>query len=130
MVQEVDKLDADTLIIGAGPAGLAVAACLRRAAISLVILERSDRVGAVWHRHYERLHLHTNKGNSALPFVPFAREYPRYPSRVDVIRYLEAYARQFAIRPVFGEEVTRAHHEDDRWLTRTREHLYVSRHLV
>lgn len=94
------------------------------------MLERGDRVGAVWHRHYERLHLHTDKGHSALPFVPFSRAYPRYPSRADVLHYLEDYARRFEIRPIFGEEVTLARREDDRWITQTRERQYRSRNLV
>ncbi|HTJ21868.1 MAG TPA: NAD(P)-binding domain-containing protein, partial [Gemmatimonadaceae bacterium] len=69
------------IIIGAGPAGLAVGACLTRARISSTILERDRAVGASWRGHYDRLHLHTNKGTSALPFIPFPRDYPRYPSR-------------------------------------------------
>jgi cation diffusion facilitator CzcD-associated flavoprotein CzcO len=124
------ELDADTLVVGAGPAGLAVAACLRRAGVTFVILERTDRIGSAWHSHYERLHLHTDKGHSALPFVPFAPEYPRYPSRTDVIRYLDAYARQFDLRPRFGEEVTRAWYEVGCWRIETREKVYCSRHLV
>ncbi len=126
----MQSFDTDTLVVGAGPGGLAVAACLRRAAVPFVVLEQDDRVGAVWHRHYERLHLHTDKGHSALPFVPFSRECPRYPSRLEVIDYLEAYARRFEIRPVFGQEVIRARHEDGRWLTRTHDRLYISRRLV
>jgi cation diffusion facilitator CzcD-associated flavoprotein CzcO len=109
---------------------LAVAACLRQAGISALILERDHRVGAVWHRHYERLHLHTDKRSSALPFAPFPRAYPRYPSRADVTRYLDAYAQRFEIRPIFGEEATLVRRERDRWLTGTRERLYVSRGVV
>ncbi len=122
--------DTDTLIVGAGPAGLAVAACLRRAGIPFVILEQDERVGATWHRHYERLHLHTDKGHSSLPFRGFPAAVPRYPSREDFQRYLESYAQQFAIAPQFGEEVTLARREGTCWLTRTREHSYTSRHLV
>ena len=98
----------DTIIIGAGPAGLAVAACLKRAAVPALILEQSDKVGATWHRHYDRLHLHTDKAHSALPFVPFPRDYPRYPSRLQVIAYLEAYARAFQLEIRFGQEVVAA----------------------
>ena len=88
-----------TIIIGAGPAGLAVGACLKQAGLSCVILEQSDVVGSAWHQHYDRLHLHTAKAYSALPFMPFPKDYPRYPSRAQVISYLEAYARQFQLEP-------------------------------
>ena len=53
--------ETDTVIIGGGPAGLATSACLRRAGVPFVMLERSDRVGAAWHQRYDRLHLHTAK---------------------------------------------------------------------
>jgi hypothetical protein len=47
----------DAIIIGAGPAGLATAAALRVRGLNASILEKSDAVGAVWRRHYDRLHL-------------------------------------------------------------------------
>ncbi|MGQ0549797.1 MAG: FAD-dependent monooxygenase [Armatimonadota bacterium] len=43
----------DTVIVGAGPAGLATATCLTRAGIPFVILEREKRLGAAWHRPYD-----------------------------------------------------------------------------
>jgi glycine/D-amino acid oxidase-like deaminating enzyme len=46
------------VIIGAGPAGLAVGAARAARGLDATLLER-DRVGSAWHRHYERLHLHT-----------------------------------------------------------------------
>ena len=55
------------LIIGAGPAGLACAVTLRQAGIEAQILEKSDRVGASWRLHYDRLHLHTHRRHSGLP---------------------------------------------------------------
>lgn len=95
----------NTIIIGAGPAGLAVAACLKKAGVSPLVLERADRVGASWRAHYHRLHLHTPKAGSALPMLPYPDHYPRYPSRQQVIDYLEAYASRFEIAPRFGQEV-------------------------
>src|SRR4051812_32138568 len=79
-----------TIVVGAGPAGLAMGACLQRAGVPFLILEQADKVAVAWHRHYERLHLHTDKKHSELPFAPFPKEYPRYPSRVQMISYLEA----------------------------------------
>lgn len=118
------------IIIGAGPAGLAVGACLARARVSFTMLERERAVGASWRGHYDRLHLHTNKGTSALPLMPFPRDYPRYPSRDQVVAYLESYADAFHLEPRFGEEVTAARRRDDRWEVETRDAVYVARNLV
>ena len=120
----------DTIVIGAGPAGLAVAACLRREGIPFTILERGSAVGSSWRRHYDRLHLHTDKAHSALPYLPFPRDRPRYPSRDQVVDYLESYGRHFELEPRFGEEVTRVEREGGVWVIRTTRSVYRSRRLV
>ena len=119
-----------TIIVGAGPAGLAVGACLRRADIPFIILERGDKVGSVWHRHYDRLHLHTDKTHSELPFYPFPKDYPRYPTRLQVIDYLELYANKFQLSPRFGQQVVLARHMDNDWEVRTKDSLYRASNLV
>lgn len=95
----------DALVIGAGPAGLACAAMLCEQGLGTTILEKAATVGSVWRRHYDRLHLHTDRGHSALPGLPMPRDYPRYPSREQVVAYLENYAGHFGLRPVFGSTV-------------------------
>jgi cation diffusion facilitator CzcD-associated flavoprotein CzcO len=123
--------DRETLILGAGPAGLAVGAALRRAGVPFEIVERGNAVGASWRRHYDRLHLHTPKEQSALPFRPFPAAAPRYPSRDDVIEYLEDYARAFELAPTFGVDVERcARGEDGRWEVHTNRGMRRARHLV
>ena len=97
----------ETLIVGAGPAGLAVGACLRRAGRELAIVEREAAVGSTWRRHYERLQLHTVKRHSALPFRPFPDQDPKYVPRARVVDYLEDYARAFELAPTFGVNVER-----------------------
>ena len=123
--------ETDTIIVGAGPAGLAVGATLRRANVPFVMLERAERVGASWHSHYERLHLHTPKRHSALPHRPFPAAYPTYPSRQQVWEYLEDYARAFDLRPEFGREVDRCVRRNDGvWEVTTNAGIYRSRQLV
>jgi len=120
-----------TLIVGAGPAGLAVGAALRRKDVPFEILERGDRVGSSWRRHYDRLHLHTPKQHSALPYLPFPSGFPRYPSRDQVVEYLEGYARTFDLRPEFGTEVSRCERTiDGRWRAHTSRGVREAENLV
>jgi cation diffusion facilitator CzcD-associated flavoprotein CzcO len=90
------------IVIGAGPAGLAAAASLERAGVTAKVLERADTVGSSWRRHYDRLALHTARGRSDLPGRPMPRTVGRYPTRVQVVSYLEDYAAHFGIAPRFG----------------------------
>jgi indole-3-pyruvate monooxygenase len=123
-------IQTDTIIVGAGPAGLAVGACLARAGLPSLLLEQGDAVGGSWRRHYERLHLHTDKAHSQLPFVPFPHADERYPSRLQVIRYLEFYAQHFQLAPRFGQQVVSARHVNGRWDVQTQDALYQAWNLV
>ena len=93
------------LIIGAGPAGLATAARLRNNNRDFVLVEQSQHIGNAWRNHYDRLHLHTVKEWSHLPFRPFPEAYPRYVSRQQLVDYMDEYAEHFDIRPEFGVEI-------------------------
>lgn len=98
----------EVIVVGAGPAGLAVGAALRHEGIEPTLIEQGPTVGWSWHGHYDRLHLHTVKQHSGLPYKPFPADVPRYPSRAQVIQYLEDYAKAFDLAPRFGERVRRA----------------------
>jgi cation diffusion facilitator CzcD-associated flavoprotein CzcO len=99
--------DAETIVVGAGPAGLACAAALRRAGGSVIVLEVADKVASSWRGHYDRLSLHTPKRQSGLPGLPMPNRYPKYPSRDQVIAYLEDYAAHHRIAPRFWTRVLR-----------------------
>ena len=122
--------ETNTIIIGAGAAGLAVGASLKQAGVPNIILEQSDNVGATWRRHYDRLHVHTDRKNSELPFVPFPKNYPRYPSRDQVVQYLEAYAKRFDLNIHFNQSVDSAQRDSGRWLVQTQDTLHASPNLV
>lgn len=124
-------MSAPVIIIGAGPGGLAVAACLQREGIAdAVILEEADQVASSWRRHYERLHLHTPRSRSALPHLPMPRDFPRYPGRAQVIDYFEAYARHFSLTPRFGERVKSARRLGEAWEVTTPKGRYQAPVLV
>ncbi|MGA2551736.1 MAG: NAD(P)/FAD-dependent oxidoreductase [Burkholderiaceae bacterium] len=109
----MERLDA--VIVGAGPAGLACAATMQALGLRVSILEKADRVGSVWRRHYDRLHLHTDRGHSGLPRMPMPHDYPRYPSRQQVVEYLEHYAKELDLHPTFNARVQRIYRSGPRW---------------
>lgn len=123
-------LHAETIIIGASAAGLAVARCLQRRGAPFVLLEKNPVVGGVWRNHYDRLHLHTSKGHSTLPDRPFAPDVPKYPSRDQLVAYLEAYARDFDLAPRFGEEVTSVRRVEGGWQALTANNRYRASTVV
>ena len=103
------------IIVGAGPAGLACAATMGAAGLGVTVLEKADQVGSVWRRHYDRLHLHTDRNHSDQPGMAMARTFPAYPSREQMVEYLEGYAARFDIRPIFNTTVSRVRHEGTQW---------------
>jgi indole-3-pyruvate monooxygenase len=119
-----------TLVLGASAAGLATAAELRRRGCEFEIVESEPFVAASWRRHYDRLHLHTPKGFSALPGQPMPKSWPRYPARDQVVEYLERYQDHFALRPHFGEAVHRVEWIDGKWETTTGKGTWRSENVV
>lgn len=111
-------INTSILIIGAGPAGLAVAGRLRKLGLEFEMVEQTHQIASKWHEHYDRLCLHTVKQLSALPHLPLPDEYPTYVPRHDLVRYYEHYASQFEINPHFGLKVHNITRQPDgRWLT-------------
>ena len=119
-----------TLIIGASAAGLASAACLQKAGIEFVIVEKYPQLATSWRNHYDRLHLHTSKKVSALPFKDFNDSIPQYPARRDVVDYLDNYARELNIHPVFNTEVLSVKKEGEYWVTETSQGTYQSTKVI
>jgi cation diffusion facilitator CzcD-associated flavoprotein CzcO len=112
-------MTADVLVIGAGPAGLAVAGCLVQRGVRPQVIEKAEQVAASWRSHYDRLHLHTVKRLSALPGLPFPDRYPRYVPRQALVDYLAAYAEHYGIAPHLGEEAVAIAPAEGGWQTTT-----------
>jgi cation diffusion facilitator CzcD-associated flavoprotein CzcO len=120
----------EVVVIGAGPSGLAVGACLQKRGINFIIFEKEHQVGSSWRRHYERLHLHTVKIRSSLPFRSFDRNYPRYVPRSLVVRYLEDYAAAFNLTPRFGQNVHAVRKQGNGWSIESTSKVFSAPHLV
>jgi putative flavoprotein involved in K+ transport len=87
----------ETVIIGGGQAGLAAGYHLARLGRSFVILEADRRIGDVWRRRWDSLHLFTPARHDGLPGWRFPAPSWSFPSRDDMADYLEAYAARFGL---------------------------------
>lgn len=109
------------VIVGAGPSGLATAACLREQGVPFVVLERAECIASLWQkRTYDRLKLHLPKRFCQLPKLPFPEDFPEYPTKGQFIEYLESYAKHFEINPQFKECVQSARYDETSGLWRVK----------
>jgi putative flavoprotein involved in K+ transport len=121
----------EAVVIGAGPAGLASAAELRRRGIAAVVVERGDGLGARWQSRYDGLRLNTYRALSHLPGRPLPRAVGRYASRDAFVGYLGAYAREHALKVRLGVEARRVERDQrDGWRVETSDGAVAARHVV
>lgn len=120
------------IVAGAGAAGLAAAALLRKRGFQTTVLERTDAVGARWRTRYEGLRLNTMRTLSTLPGHRMSSGYGRYPRREDFIAYLESYAAHHRLRVRFATELQRVERgeQDGLWRLETSRGPLSARYLV
>ena len=87
----------EVVVIGAGQAGLAMGHYLQQRRRQFLILERASTVGAAWRERWESLTLFTPRRYDSLPGLPFPGDPDGYPSRDEVISYLERYAAELRL---------------------------------
>ncbi|PWU12355.1 MAG: hypothetical protein C5B50_21610 [Verrucomicrobia bacterium] len=99
------------VIIGAGPAGLASGASLKRLGVPFALLDRAGRAGGAF-RHMDRsMKLLSPRRYVNLPYLCYPGD-EQYPGIPDYGNYLEAYARHFELRPR-SEEVSKVRRLSD-----------------
>ena len=107
-------------MLGAGTAGLAAAATLRSVGVDVIVLERTDQVGASWRTRYDGLRLNTTGWMSTQPgFRASRRRYGEFPSRDAWVQYLEDYAAHHRIDVRFGTQVHRLESANGGWRVET-----------
>jgi cation diffusion facilitator CzcD-associated flavoprotein CzcO len=106
-------------VIGAGPAGLATAAELGRRRVRPLVLEQANGVGASWRGRYDRLRLNSSRPFSKLPGARYPRGTGMFPSRDEVVGYLEAFAARNSIDVRLGTRLERIDRDGGRWVLRT-----------
>ncbi|CAL4986329.1 unnamed protein product [Urochloa decumbens] len=127
------------LIVGAGPAGLATAACLTQLSIPYVIVERDDCSASLWRNcSYDRLKLHLAKEYCELPYMPYPVDAPTYIPKDQFVKYLDNYIECFDIRPKYQTAIESCSYDEGTmcWISLARDMTtsmvvkYTARFLV
>lgn len=115
-MQQSDRADLeDGVVVGGGPAGLALAASLQRKNISPLVVDAAAEVGASWKGHYDRLHLHTVRWLSHLPGLRIPRSEGKWVPRDGVVRYLKDYAEHHRLRIQHNTTVAKVEPDGSGW---------------
>src|SRR5258706_16045699 len=120
----------ELVISGAGSAGLATGALLRRSGVEPVLLECGPEPGAAWRERYDRLRLHTPRLLSGLPGLRIPRRFGRWVARDDLLEYFQAYVERHNLEVRTGVQVDRIDQDGANWLLETTQGTIVAKHVI
>ncbi len=118
------------IVIGAGPAGLSMAAALKGRGITAVVLERSSTVASSWRHRPDGLRLNSGRRMSQFPGTTYPRHTPIFPTRDQEVAYLEEFAAKNVDDLRTGVEVRHIDRSADGWMLETTLGSMLSRYLI
>ena len=111
--------DRRVIVVGGGPAGLASAAELGRRGIAALVLEQAPAVGWSWRGRYDGLRLNSSRPFSRLPGGRFKRGTGLFPTRDEMVSYLEDYAVRHRLAVLPETRLQRIDRGPGGWFLRT-----------
>ena len=122
--------DVETLIIGAGQAGLATAYRLTRAGREVLVVDAQERVGDGWRHQWDTLKLYSPARYDGLPGMAFPAPSWSFPGKDDVAEFYETYAERFDLPIRLGQRVERLAADGDRYLATLGDDTIGADHVV
>jgi putative flavoprotein involved in K+ transport len=120
----------DTIVIGAGQAGLASAYYLQRARSRFLVLDGAGRIGESWLRRWDSLRLFTPVRYNSLPGLSFPGEPYALAAKNDVASYLKAYVTQFELPVRLNARVSSLAGDAHRFVVTTHAETFTARAVV
>ncbi|KGR73634.1 flavin-containing monooxygenase [Ureibacillus manganicus] len=120
----------DTIVIGAGQAGLSVGYYLKQQNRNFIILDRGKEVGESWNNRYDSLVLFTPRMYDALPGLPLKGEAHGFPTKNEIVRYLKEYATEFKLPIQLQTEVIKVQHKQGIFYIETNQGVIHSKNLI
>jgi putative flavoprotein involved in K+ transport len=119
-----------TVVVGAGQAGLSVGYHLARRGVPFLILDANERVGDSWRHRWNSLRLFTPARFDGLPGMAFPGRGDSFPTKNEMADYLEAYADRFELPVRTRTRVTRLSREGRRYVVEADEQRIEADHVV
>ncbi len=120
----------DTVVIGAGQAGLSAGYYLRRAGHRFVILDANLRVGDTWRHRYDSLRLFTPARAARLPGLRVPGSGAHMLTKDEMADYLESYAARFGLPVRLGTRVERVTRDGETFVVTTGDRQYEAVNIV
>lgn len=120
----------ETVIIGAGQAGLCAGHHLARQNRQFVILDGSRRIGDNWRSHWDSLRLYSPARYDGLPGMRFPAPGWSFPGKDQVADFLEAYARRFRLPVRTETRVQRVTRDGDGYAVTTADGLLLAENVI
>jgi putative flavoprotein involved in K+ transport len=114
--------DPQVLVIGAGHAGLTIAARLGALNIDTLVIDREQKIGDNWRNRYQSLILHNETAANHFPFLPFPSTWPNYLSKEQMADWLGTYAFAMGLRVSTSTNLVGAEYDavERRWIAKIR----------
>jgi len=120
----------NTVVVGAGQAGLSVGYHLSRLGVPFVILEAGSRIGDVWRWRWDSLRLFTPRRFASLDGWPFPGAAHTFPTKDEMGDYLEAYARELALPVQLNTRVERVSRQGRGFLVVAGERRFEAENVI
>ncbi|WP_432359758.1 flavin-containing monooxygenase [Sporosarcina sp. UB5] len=120
----------DTIVIGAGQAGLAMGYYLKQSNERFLILDKGQELGEVWKKRYDSLQLFTPRMYSSLPGLNLDGKQHGFPSKDEIADYLKRYAETFALPVALDTEVLSVTKKEEGFCVETTKGMFYTSNVV
>lgn len=120
----------DTIVIGAGQAGLAIGYYLQKGKRDFVIVDGEKRIGDSWRNRYDSLRLFTPNSYSSLPGMQMEGNQETFPKKDEVADYLEVYASFFQLPVQLRTVVSKVQKVDGIFTVHTGKEVLSARNVI
>lgn len=114
---EFSEREPQVLVIGAGQAGLTIAARLGQLGVDTLVIDKNERVGDNWRKRYHSLVLHDPVWYDHMPYLPFPQHWPVFTPKDKLADWFEHYVSAMELNVWTHTQIEQAEYDQaaQRW---------------